>query len=127
MCVNFRPGQSIIHFSLLIDTNTWQMFYTYRVYMISKKAWLAVPPFFAEVFRFCLSFVITALAWKKGNLPAYRAQYDYLVYVTLITSVTVRMLRSFSICDNLNLLKVDVWNTVSLCYYLRSRRATFKK
>jgi hypothetical protein len=65
------------------------MFYTYRVHTISKKIWLSAPAFLAEMFRLCVSLAISVLAWKKGTLPAYRAQYDYLVYVTLITSATV--------------------------------------
>jgi hypothetical protein len=65
------------------------MFYTYRVYKISRKMWLAIPALLGELLRVCVSIIVSGLAWKKGNLPDYRKSYDYLVYVILITASVV--------------------------------------
>jgi hypothetical protein len=65
------------------------MFYTYRVYRISRKLWLAVPALLGEILRLCLSWIVAGLAWKVGNMVDCRAKYGYLVYVILVTSAVV--------------------------------------
>jgi hypothetical protein len=65
------------------------MFYTYRVYKISSKLWVALPALFGELFRLGLSLAGAGLSWKIGNLPAYRASYNYLVYLIFLIATIV--------------------------------------
>jgi hypothetical protein len=79
------------------------MFYTYRVWKISHKIWLAAPALLGEMTRLGVAWTVSCLAWKKGNIQEYRASYDYLVYVTLITSAVVsRSLRCVNLDKELN-------------------------
>jgi hypothetical protein len=104
-----------------------QVFYTWRIYSVSKKAWLVGPVFLAELFRLGMCVTITALAWHEGNLPAFRAHYDYIVYITLVSSAAVSDNSSFHQSHVLTPRKIDLWNTSVLCFYLRSRRSNISK
>jgi hypothetical protein len=67
-----------------------QAFFSYRVQVVSGVWWLAVPAYFAQIFRGSLAIAITAITVKENELTVFRANHTYLVFMTLIASVVVR-------------------------------------
>jgi hypothetical protein len=67
-----------------------QAFFSYRVQVVSGVWWLAVPAYFAQIFRGSLAIAITAITVKENELSVFRANHTYLVFMTLIASVVVR-------------------------------------
>jgi hypothetical protein len=70
-----------------------QMFYIHRIFMLSRKWWLAAPAFIADIFRWVISVVGQIVVIREGlNLPAFRARYSGIFYAALILGAFVSLI-----------------------------------
>jgi hypothetical protein len=76
----------------------------WRVYLVSRKWWLTIIPATGAIVRTVAAILVTVYTIKLGYLPAFREDHGYLVYISTISSASA-----------------DLWNTVALCWFLRSR------
>jgi hypothetical protein len=85
-----------------------QWFFSWRVWKVSGRWYLAVPPAFISIFRCSLAFFIGIEFGRLGEI-GFRDKYMW----------------TFVLAQALNTV-TDVWNATALVLYLRSRRSTYK-
>jgi hypothetical protein len=69
-----------------------QVFYTYRLYAISRHWWLAVTLWMLELLELCLTIAIVVLATASGEYLVFQERYNALVYVAFFCATVVRHL-----------------------------------
>jgi hypothetical protein len=98
-----------ITFASLVGTPV-QAYFTWRAWSVSKHAWYATPPWFAELVR--LGIVLANCVYLANSDTV--AQYK-ITRANLITS-------TLTMC-----LLVDLWNSAVLCYHLKLQRSTYER
>jgi hypothetical protein len=114
-------------FVIVSDNPFLKVFFTYRIYIVSGRWWLVLPPYMLVLFELGITAVIVAFATKSSGFLDFKAKYNYLVYIVLICAVLVsthpvRTDRSVLPC-----MQIDVMNTALLCWYLKALDSGFDR
>jgi hypothetical protein len=66
-----------------------QIFFCYRVWVLSRRLWLAIPPAVGGVARGFITFTTSILFVQEGIEGFHEKGHDPLVYFVLISSAIV--------------------------------------
>jgi hypothetical protein len=87
------------------------MFYVWRIFLISRRQWsLVVIPGLAAFLKTAAALAVTVFCAKVDTLPNFHSRYGYTVTIAAVSSVTA-----------------DMWNTFSLCWFLKARSTTHSR
>jgi hypothetical protein len=105
------------------------MFFTYRVYRVAGKLWLALPTAVGSFVRLTFTFVITFLEPIEG-LIAFKEKDEWMFYLCLTLATIVSRVKPRDTPRQLltkSLSQVDIWVTFSLCYHLWNKRTAYRE
>jgi hypothetical protein len=60
-----------------------QAFYTYRIYVVSRRWWLAVPLWLLELFEAGVASAIVAFSSQASSYVEYKEKHGFLTYLCL--------------------------------------------
>jgi hypothetical protein len=88
-----------------------QAFFSYRIWRVSSKLWLAIPPWFITFARVAVTMsAVAILSEGEKGYKQFTEKDTFLVDLALGLGMAV-----------------DVWNTVALSYYLWTVKSTVFK
>jgi hypothetical protein len=105
-----------------------QMFFAYRVQVLSGKWWPVLPIYIMQALRLALDVAILALSLKTGDLSLFQTKYGYMPDVALVVEAVVSQIFSLVFTESSagdDTLQTDVLTTAFLCTYLRSLKSAY--
>ncbi|KAI0789366.1 hypothetical protein C8Q75DRAFT_157264 [Abortiporus biennis] len=84
------------------------LFFSYRIYLLSKNIYIIIPILLITTFRLSAALVSTVEMIRLGTYASYVSHFAWVYTVGLSASITV-----------------DILVTATLCYYLHKRRTGF--
>ncbi|EIN09219.1 hypothetical protein PUNSTDRAFT_68019 [Punctularia strigosozonata HHB-11173 SS5] len=86
-----------------------QLFFAWRIYVVSSRIIFAIPGWTCSVFRLALAVALAATSLKARLLPVFVQQYRWLTNLAIA-----------------NTMALDAYNAMSLILLLRRRRSRFR-
>jgi hypothetical protein len=98
--------------------DSFQAFFNYRVYALSKKLWLALPGWVLAVVQAGITPTIGIL-WGLKGIDWFRQHYNNLAYITFIASALVsELVLPFIAFFVERSTQADVWTATVLIWLL---------
>jgi hypothetical protein len=86
-----------------------QVFFAYRIYIVSSQFLFALPGWIFSSFRLALAIALTVTSLQAGLLPVFVQKYRWLMDLAIA-----------------NTMALDAYNAFALIFYLRRRRSQFR-